>query len=126
MKQTLLAIVGAVIGGFVGYMVADWASAYGFYAMVLPGGLLGFGAGFGRSRSIVLAALCGIAATLLGFYADSQIWPFAIDKSLEFYVHHIHKLTPIPMIMIALGGFLGFWCPYRSADRVRSTRRASA
>lgn len=123
LKQLCLTILGAVVGGFIGYYGVGWIARQGFYAMILPGGLLGLGASFGQSRSVALAAVCGIAATLLGLYAEWSYFPFIEDGSLGYFINHIGDLRPITLIMIALGGLLGFWLPFRNAQYARLADR---
>lgn len=115
MKNALLTILGAAVGGFVGYHAVFWVYSQGFYALVLPGGLLALGASLGRNRSVILALLCGVAATALGIYTEWRFYPFVADASLEYFVQHLHTVQPISLIMIALGGGLGFYVPYRQA-----------
>ena len=43
MKRSVLVLNGAVGGGLVGYFRFLWIARQGFYALVLPGGLLGVG-----------------------------------------------------------------------------------
>lgn len=119
MKDDLLALIYAAIGGVVGHFAFGWILQQGFYAVMLPGGLLGVGAGFAKSRTLVVPILCGVAATLLGFYSEWSFRPFIVDGSLEFFVKNIGQLMPITLIMIALGGFLGFWFPYRNIGHAK-------
>jgi hypothetical protein len=70
MKETLIVVAGAVLGGVLGFFGFGWFLAHGYYAMVLPGGLLGLGAGIGKNRSMLLAVVCGAAALALGFYTE--------------------------------------------------------
>jgi hypothetical protein len=114
MKQTLLVLAGAALGGTLGFFAFKWLLDQGFYGLVVPGGLLGLGAGFGRTRSVPLAVACGIAALLLGFYAEWKFRPFVADESLGYFVTHIHELKPLTLLMAGLGGFLGFWIPFRN------------
>lgn len=114
MKQTLLVIAGAAIGGTLGYFVFFWVASQGFYGLVIPGGFLGIGAALARNRSLPLAVACGAAALLLGFYTEWKFAPFAKDESLGYFVLHIHKLKPLTLLMVALGAGVGFWSPVRS------------
>jgi hypothetical protein len=114
MKQIFLVLGGAAVGGTLGYFAFFWFADQGFYGLVVPGGLLGLGAGFGRARSVPLAVACGIAALLLGLYAEWKFAPFNADDSLGYFVTHIHKLKPLTLLMAGLGGFIGFWIPFRS------------
>jgi hypothetical protein len=113
MKQNLLVLLGAVMGGVVGYFAFIWIAKQGFYGLILPGGLLGFGASLRWNRSTPLCVLCGILALALGFFSEWRFAPFIADASLGYFASHIHQLRPITLIMIAAGAFIGFWAPYR-------------
>jgi hypothetical protein len=105
----LLGLVGAIVGGAIGYFAFFWISQQGFYALVLPGGLLGLGAGsFARARSIPLAVICCIAALGLGLYTEWRFAPFVVDGSFTYLVTHALDLKPITLIMLGLGTFLGY------------------
>jgi hypothetical protein len=112
-KADGLALAAAAAGGLVGYALFMWAAGHGYYALILPGGLLGFAAGMVRCRSVAVAVVCGVAALALGFYAEWRLAPFRDDKSLGYFATHVHHLSPVTLIMIAVGGFIGFWAPFR-------------
>ena len=44
-RATSSALIGAVIGGVLGYYTFKWILDHGFYGMMIPGGLLGLGCG---------------------------------------------------------------------------------
>jgi hypothetical protein len=111
MKQNALVLMGAVAGGLIGYFGFLWIAHQGFYALVLPGGLLGIGASLVQNRSTAICVVCGLIALVLGFLAEWQFAPFIKDSSLGFFLAHIHQLRPITLIMIAAGGFIGYWAP---------------
>jgi hypothetical protein len=111
-KDDLLVLGGAVAGGILGYLAFFWCVRQGFYALVLPGGLLGLGAGLFRTRSLVVCVLCGLLALALGLYAEWQFAPFLGGRTLGYILSHVHQLRPVTLIMIAAGAFLGFWVPY--------------
>ncbi|MBI3861755.1 MAG: hypothetical protein HY290_07650 [Planctomycetia bacterium] len=117
MKQALLVIVGAAVGGFLGYKVFFWFYHQGLYGLVIPGGLLGIGAGLARNRSRPLAVACGIAALLLGLFTEWRTGPFfKIDNSLSYFLLHIHKLSRVTLLMVPLGGLVGYWAAYRGSE----------
>jgi len=116
MKSTLLAIVGAVVGGTLGYLAFFWIAAQGYYGMVLPGGLLGIGAGIGRVRSVWMAAAFGAAALCLGLFTEWRFAPFRENEGFWFFLTHLTDKPPIKLLMIAAGGVLGFWVPFRRAE----------
>jgi hypothetical protein len=114
MKNIFVVLGGAALGGTLGFFAFSWLADQGFYGLVVPGGLLGLGAAFGRARSAPLAVACGISALLLGFYSEWKVFPFARDGSLGYFVTHIHQLKPLTFFMAGLGAFLGFWIPFRN------------
>ena len=112
MKQSILVLIGAVAGGLVGYVGFLWIAHQGLYALVLPGGLLGVGASLFQNRSTAICIACGLLALALGFLAEWQFAPFITDRSLSYFLSHVHQLRPITLIMIAAGAFIGFWAPF--------------
>ena len=113
MKRNALVLMGAVAGGLVGYFGFFWIARQGFYALVLPGGLLGAGAGLFANRSTAVCIGCGLMALALGLLAEWQFAPFISDGSLGYFVGHLYQLRPITLIMIAAGAVIGFWAPFR-------------
>jgi len=113
MKQKLLLFAGATVGGLAGYLLFFWILRQGFYALILPGCLVGFGAGLFPTRSVGACITCGTLALALGLLAEWRFAPFIKDPSLLFFVSHIQDLKPLTLIMIAVGGFIGFYGPFR-------------
>jgi len=116
MKQTLIALVGAAAGGALGFFAFFWIRRQGFYGMILPGGLLALGASIGQVRSVWLALVFGLAALGMGLFTEWRYRPWEHDDSLSYFLLHVHKLQPVTLLMIAAGGFLGFWVPYRRME----------
>ena len=69
------------------------------------------------NRSLWVAILCGILATALGLFTEFQFAPFIADESLAYFLTHLFALKPITQLMIAAGGFIGFWIPFRRTER---------
>lgn len=106
----VLGVVGAVIGGYLGYILFLWIARQGFYALALPGALMGIGCGLlSRRHSFLLGALCGIAALALGVFTEWKYAPFVDDDSLLYFLKSITSLKPLTLGMIVLGGVFGFW-----------------
>jgi len=97
----------------VGYLAFAYLAARGFYALVLPGGLLGLSAGIPRSRSIAVPILCGVLAIAAGLVTEYRFAPFVADSSLSYFLAHVGTLQPVTLVLIALGGLIGFWVPLR-------------
>ncbi len=124
MKDTAFVLLGAVLGGVVGYFGFLWIASQGFYALVLPGGLLGFGASLAPNRSTALCVICGVLALALGFFAEWRFAPFIKDGSLSYFLSHAHQLRPVTLIMIAAGAAIGFWAPFSRRRMVPPTSAA--
>ena len=102
-------LVGAAIGGCVGYFAFGWVLSQGFYAMIIPGAALGYGAGkLSQMGSTLLGVTCAVLATGLGLFTEWQFFPFAKDGSLLYFIGHVHDLRPVSLLMIGAGAFFGF------------------
>jgi len=113
-------VICAVVGGVLGYHGFVLLLDHGSYALVLPGGLAGLVAGIPRSRAGVVPILCGIIGIVAGLLAEHRFAPFVADEGLWYFFTHAHNLKPMTLILIGLGGFIGFWVPFR-----RRVRRAA-
>ena len=113
LKDDALVLLGAVVGGLLGYFAFFWIARQGFYGLALPGGLLGVGAGMFRTKSRYVPIVCGIMALALGVFTEWRFSPFREDGSLGYFLTHVHENPPITLIMIAAGALIGFWIPFR-------------
>jgi hypothetical protein len=107
----LLGLAGAAVGGIVGYLAFFWIVRQGFYALALPGLLLGLGCGLisgVKSKSIGL--VCGVLGLALGLFTEWKFAPFAADDGFTFFLSHITHKTRITLISIVGSGVLAFWC----------------
>jgi hypothetical protein len=103
-------LFGAIAGGTLGHFVFLWLARQGFYALALPGALLGLGCGlFLRHRSLPLAAVCGLFALALGILSEWRVAPFVADVSFGYFLTHLPQLRPWTWLMIGLGSIFGFW-----------------
>ena len=112
MKNNILALVAAVVGGVVGHFAFLWITRQGFYAVVLPGAFVGLAASHFKSRAIGVSLACGGLALGLGLFSEWRYAPFVKDPGFVFFVTHAHLLPPIKLIMIAIGTVMGFWFPF--------------
>ena len=81
------------------------------------GGLLGLGAGITKNRWLCLAVVCGIAALVLGLFTEWRFFPFKANASLGYFLLHVYQLQGWTLLMIALGGAIGFWVPFRRIEK---------
>jgi hypothetical protein len=108
--STLLGLVGATIGGVLGYWAFFAIVRQGFYALVLPGALVGMGCGLlAQHRSFARGIVCGLAGLVLGLYTDWGFEKFNADRSFQYFATHFYKLEPVTLFMIAAGGLIAFW-----------------
>jgi hypothetical protein len=109
-RNLLAGILGAAAGGILGYFAFFWIAGQGFYALMVPGGLVGLGGGLlVRDRSPIRAAICGVVALGLGLFTEWRFAPFIKDASLGYFLTHLHDLRPITMLMIVAGAAFGYW-----------------
>jgi hypothetical protein len=108
-QRIAFGLAGAAVGGFLGYLAFFWIARQGFYALIVPPGLLGLVAGLcARRRSIPLAGLCAAAGLALGLFTEWRFEPFIADRSLFYFLGHLQSLKPITLLMLALGAFLSY------------------
>lgn len=113
MKNNILVLVGAVVGGVLGHFIFFWAARQGFYAMILPGAFVGLGAAVYKSPSWALPPICGVLALVAGILTEWRFAPFAADGSLGYFLTHLKDLQPMTVLLIGLGALFGFWVPFR-------------
>lgn len=108
--SNMLGLCGAVAGGTIGYFAFFWIVNQGFYALIVPGGLLGIGCGLlARQPSHTRGLVCAVAAVALGFFTEWKFRPFNADESFTYLLQHAHQLQPVTLLMIGLGGLIAYW-----------------
>ena len=117
MKNNILVLLGAIVGGVVGFFVTAFVAGQGMQAMAIPGGLVGLGAGVVKGRAIWPVILCGVFALGLGIFTEWHLFPFIADSSFSYFISHLHHLPILTIIMIAVGGVIGFWVPFRRIQK---------
>jgi len=103
-------MIGTALGAVLGYFAFLWIAKQGFYALALPGVLMGLGCALlAKRRSMAMAAACGVLAVVVGLFCEWRFAPFTKDGSLGFFLTHLHQLRPLTLIMLVLGGVFAFW-----------------
>lgn len=106
-KTFALGLLGAAIGGSIGYFAFGWILKQGFHAIMVPPAMLGLGAGYlSRGRSQPLAIVCAVAGLSLGIFSEWRYFPFMRDESFPFFITHLHHMQPIVLGLLALGTFM--------------------
>lgn len=113
-KQLFLVAMGAIGGGALGVFVSWFLVKQGMHAAAAPGVLLGLGAGLFRHRFIAVPIVCCLLALAVGIGTEAWLFPFIADKSIGYFVTHLHQVFPSSLILIAVGGAMGFYGPYRA------------
>jgi hypothetical protein len=109
-RSWLLGILGAGAGGVLGYFAFLWIARQGFYALLLPGALVGAGGGLAaRGRSVPRAAACALVALGLGVFTEWRFAPFIKDASLGYFFSHLQDLQPITLLLIFGGAAIAYW-----------------
>ena len=108
--SNLLGLVGAIIGGVVGFYTFRWLVGHGFYGLAIPGAFLGLGCGLlAQHSSIPRGIVCGVAALILSLYTEWTFQTFVADDSFTYMVTHIMEKDTVTKIMIALGTIIAYW-----------------
>ena len=100
---------GLFLGAVAGHYLFFFMVSQGFYALALPGALVGLGCGIAsRIRSPVLAVACGAVALVEGILLEWQFRPFT-DESLSYFVFNLHQTSTVTLAMIGLGVAFASW-----------------
>lgn len=106
----LLGLGGGVAGGVLGYFLFMVIARCGFYAIVLPGALVGIGCGaLSGRKSNGLGIVCAVLGLAAGIFAEWRFAPFAIDESLSFFLTHFHENGGVTLVLIAIGAVCAFY-----------------
>ena len=107
----LRGIGGAVAGAVAGYFLFSFLLGSGFYAMLLPGALVGLGCSWSsKIYSVGLGMVAGCLALGLSVFLEWYlVTEFVEDNSLGFFLANMLELGPASLLMMVGGGFLGFW-----------------
>jgi hypothetical protein len=108
--SNLLGLVGATIGGVLGFYTFGWIFAQGYYGLMIPGALLGLGCSLlAQHPSTIRGIVCGVAALCLGLFTEWHFRPFAADESLSYFLKNLSGLTPVTLLMLGVGAIIAFW-----------------
>lgn len=101
-------LVGLIVGGAAGFFLFQWLVSQGYFALAIPGALMGLGCGYlSRIHSIVLAVACGVSAAVLLTYAEWKV--FYTNYTFARFLTHLHELDGVTLVMLALGIVFAAW-----------------
>ena len=105
-----LGLVGAGIGGVLGFYTFGWLVGQGFYGPMIPGALLGLGCSLlAQHSSTIRGVICGLAGLGLGLFAEWWFRPFNADESLSYFLKNLSSLSAITLPLIGVGALIAFW-----------------
>src|SRR5205823_7596552 len=106
----LLGLIGAIIGGVLGFYTFDWLEGHGFYGLAIPGAFLGLGCGLlSQHSSITRGILCAVAALGLSLFTEWKFHHFLVDSSFSYMLAHLTDKSPVTLLMMAIGTIIAFW-----------------
>jgi len=125
--SNILGLIGAAVGGVLGYYTFQWIFYHGFYGMMIPGAFVGLGCGLlAQHPSQVRGAICGLAALGVGLFTEWSFFPFRDDKSPAYFLKNVTALSPVTLAMIAAGAFFAYWLGRDSGFRLFPGKQRSA
>jgi len=106
----ILGLIGAAVGGVLGYYIFLWLIHQGFYGLMIPGALLGLGCSLlSEHQSQLRGVLCAVAGLVLGMYSEWHFEWFKPDDGFAYLATHIHQKGLVTLLMLALGAFFAYW-----------------
>jgi hypothetical protein len=116
--KAILAVVGAIAGGILGFFAVGWLARQGLYSVLLPGAFVGIGSLLGKGcRGAAIPFLLGLLGVIAVYLAEWHYFPFVRDGSLGFFVKHLSSLKPFTHLLAVAGGLIAFWIPFKSQER---------
>ncbi len=115
----LKGLVGAILGGVIGYFLFVKLSEMGLYAFVLPGALIGIGCGWlAKSRSVILMVVCFLLAIAVATFGEWKSHWFVDDQGnnlgLVYFIQHIHESrNGFAIFAVGLNGIVAAWLSKR-------------
>jgi hypothetical protein len=102
-------LAGAVAGGVAGYFLFWLLTRSNLYGIMIPGALLGMGAGWAvRRRSQTLGIVCCLLAIGLTLFTEWHVM-FSKNHTFPDFLSKVHTLSPMRLVMMVLGPVMAYW-----------------
>lgn len=125
--SNLLGLVGAAVGGVLGFYTFGWLEQHGFYGLAIPGAFVGLGCGLlAQHRSLARGIVCAVAALGLSLFTEWKYHYFLEDESFSFMVAHLKDKDTVTLLMMAIGTGIAFWVGKDAGFGILPERRAKA
>lgn len=100
----VIAVVGSLVGGVVGFFLFRLLLNYGLYAAAIPGSLVGIGCGYLQKQyNPAIAIFAGVASLIGGIYSD-----YLVTIGAANIFDYLTGQGLMTWIMIALGTYVGY------------------
>lgn len=117
--SNLLGLIGATIGGVLGYYTFGWLEYHHFYGLAIPGAFLGLGCGLlAQHRSRIRGVVCAVAALGLSLYTEWMHHYFLDDTSFLFMVRNFREKGPVTLLMVAIATVVAYWTGQDAGFRI--------
>jgi hypothetical protein len=108
----LRGILGGVLGGVLGFFAFEWLLSHGYYALVLPGSLVGMGCGLASGRKVMaLGVLSALGALVVGVLTDWNSLaapnPSLIGHAATLIQPHRHLPGALILVAVAISFYFG-------------------
>jgi hypothetical protein len=124
--SNLLGLIGAVMGGVLGYYTFQWLEYHNFYGLAIPGACLGLGSGLlAQHRSRLRGVVCAVAALGLSLFIEWKFHYFLKDDSFSYMITHLQDKSPVTWLMIAIGTIVAYWAGQDAGFRLTPWSRSS-
>jgi hypothetical protein len=103
-------VLGALLGGGFGLLLAWWLRGQGWTLPALPGAALALGAGLAARRSsLAFGLVWAVAAVALTLLTHWWFFPYRHDGSFGFFVQHLDALPLRTLLTLAAVAAVGVW-----------------
>ncbi len=106
-KNLFLGLIGGVAGGIVGFFVCKWLATQGFYAVVIPGAMVGLGFGLAaRKRHQAFGLICAVLGLFAGLITQWKV--YSNEPSFWKLVGELKDYSIVTWVLLGLGVVMAY------------------